>query len=70
MSDRIYLNTLETARRLGLKPKTLERWRWAGSGPPFVKLGRCARYDQRVVDAWAAERSRTSTSDPGPEREA
>ena len=62
MQDRLFLTTAEAAHRLGLSPKTLERWRWAGFGPPYVKLGRAARYDVREVDAWAAERSRSSTS--------
>jgi predicted site-specific integrase-resolvase len=62
MHDRLFLTTAEAANRLGLAPKTLERWRWSGFGPPFVKLGRAARYDVRVLDDWAAKRTQMSTS--------
>ena len=63
MSERIFLTTAEAANRLGLAKKTLERWRWSGDGPPFTKLGRATRYDIRLLDEWAAQRVRQSTSD-------
>lgn len=31
---------------------TLERDRWAGTGIPFVKMGRLVRYRKSVITAW------------------
>jgi hypothetical protein len=61
------LNEVAAAARLGLAVKTLQRWRWAGCGPAFVKVGRRAiRYDPASLDAFIAQGHRASTSDPGP----
>jgi predicted site-specific integrase-resolvase len=53
------------ARLLGVAPATLERWRWAGRGPRYRKLGRCVRYALEDLEAFVAASARTSTSDPG-----
>ena len=37
------VNEHEAARLLGLSVKTLRRWRWAGRGPNFVKIGSAVR---------------------------
>jgi predicted site-specific integrase-resolvase len=53
------------ARLLGLSVKTLRRWRWAGKGPAFRKIGRAVRYANSDLEAYIVEARRTSTSDPG-----
>lgn len=58
------------AHRLGLKVATLRRWRWAGRGPKFVKLGAAVRYAPVDLDDFIAEGRRSSTSDTGPEEAA
>ncbi|MCH7666868.1 MAG: helix-turn-helix domain-containing protein [Acidobacteria bacterium] len=50
-----------------LSPATLETYRIRGGGPVFVKLGARVVYQREDLDAWLAERKRTSTSDSGPE---
>lgn len=45
MGDRKLLREAEAAERLGLRPATLRRWRWAGQGPAFVQVGGAIRYD-------------------------
>ncbi len=59
----------ETAlsRRLLTKPATLSRWRYAGKGPRFVKVGRLVRYRLSDVLAWISQQERSSTSDTGDE---
>lgn len=43
----------EVARLLGVKTKTLEKWRWVGEGPPYVKVnGHLVRYELDDVEAW------------------
>ena len=55
----------ETARLLGLKVATLRRWRWAGKGPRFLKLGGAVRYDPADLEAFIEQSRRRSTADPG-----
>lgn len=57
-SDRL-LTTAEAAEYLGLKPATLETWRWAGKGPSYLKLhGASVRYRRRDLERWVEEQQR------------
>ena len=60
----------ETADLLGLKRKTLARWRWQGKGPAFRKIGRKVRYAHHDLEEYLSQASRRSTTDPGPGRQA
>ena len=61
------VTTAAAADRLNISPRTLERWRIVGGGPPFRKLGpQIVRYDVAELDEWYAGSRRVSTSDPGP----
>jgi len=45
------------ARYLGLKPRTLELWRWAGRGPQFVRVSSpCVRYRTEDLNTWLGAR--------------
>jgi hypothetical protein len=59
-----HLNQLELARRWAMSPRSLERWRWAGAGPPFLKLGGRILYRERDIESFEAERLRRCTSMP------
>ena len=60
------LTQREAALVLRLSERTLERWRVAGIGPRFVRLGRRSiRYPQQNVDAYVAARVVASTSEKG-----
>jgi predicted DNA-binding transcriptional regulator AlpA len=62
----ILLDERAAAAALGLTPRTLQGWRHRGDGPPHVRISaRCVRYRVEDLNAWAAQRVRTSTSDPG-----
>ncbi len=61
------VNEAEAAHLLSLSVKTLRRWRWAGKGPRFLKLGAAVRYDSADLTAFIEAGRRNSTSDPGPE---
>ena len=61
------VNEHEAARRLGLSVKTLRRWRWAGKGPPFIKIGAAVRYDPHDLAEFVALSRRKSTSGNGEE---
>ncbi|MCO7486982.1 helix-turn-helix domain-containing protein [Stenotrophomonas maltophilia] len=59
-----YLTNDEAAAHLRLSPRTLEKQRVIGGGPKFRKFGRRVMYAVTDLDAWAAERSFDTTSDP------
>lgn len=42
----------EAAEYLGLRPGTLEIWRWSGKGPAYLKLGRSVRYRLSDLEAF------------------
>ncbi len=60
-----FLRTHDAAAFLGLSGRTLEKHRCTGTGPIFRKLGGRVVYAIDDLEAWAADRARTSTSDPG-----
>jgi predicted DNA-binding transcriptional regulator AlpA len=63
----VLLDTDQAAKYTTLTRKTLERLRWAGGGPDFLKLSGLVRYTTEDLDKWIASRRRRSTSDPGPD---
>ena len=63
----ILLNTEQAAKRFGLSPRTLERYRVTGEGPEYVKLGHAVRYSVSALNRWLKGRTRRSTSDDGGE---
>lgn len=42
----------EAAKYLCLKVSTLRRWRWAGRGVVFYRVGGAVRYDAADLDAF------------------
>tara|TARA_R100000365_G_C2741020_1_gene69730 strand:- start:1473 stop:1688 length:216 start_codon:yes stop_codon:yes gene_type:complete len=48
------MDSREIAAYLKVSESTLSRWRSAGHGPPFLRLGGIARYRIEAVDAWLA----------------
>src|SRR3546814_16113822 len=59
-----FLTNAEAATWLKLSPRTLEKQRVLGGGPPFRKFGRRVLYAVADLEAWSAERTCVSTSDP------
>ena len=51
----------DLARRWSLSERTLERWRWLGEGPRFLKLGGRVLYRLEDVEAFEAEQVRQRT---------
>lgn len=46
------LTPAEAARQLQVREKTLSEWRYARTGPAFIKVGRLVRYQQADLDRW------------------
>lgn len=59
------LNQAEVAEFLGLSKAWLERARWAGDGPRYIKFGRAVRYKISDLEKYLSDRERLSTSDAG-----
>lgn len=52
----------QAAARIGLSPSTLAKRRMNGTGPRFIRLSATrVAYRQSAIDAWLAERERSST---------
>ena len=58
-------DTIAAAPLLGVKPGTLEVWRYKGIGPRFVKCGSRVIYRLRDINEYLDRRTRKSTADPG-----
>lgn len=58
-------NEHEAAVRLGMSVLTLRRWRWAGRGPVFIKVGAAVRYADSDLEDFIAAARRRSTTDRG-----
>ena len=54
VQDRKLLATLQLAEHLELSPRTLERWRHQGTGPPWLEIGGRIRYDPTDIAKWKA----------------
>jgi hypothetical protein len=61
-----HFNQIELARRWSISPRTLERWRWLGQGPQFLKIGGRVVYRLADIEAYEADRLRSSTLSPDP----
>ncbi|MCL7466084.1 helix-turn-helix domain-containing protein [Phaeovulum sp. NW3] len=56
MQEKICFTQKELARRWTLSHRTLERWRWSGQGPAYMKIG--GRIVYRLDDVLAFEKER------------
>jgi predicted site-specific integrase-resolvase len=65
MLSRTCLNQTELAARWSISGRTLERWRWTGEGPVFLKIGGRVVYRLEDVLAHEQARQRRSTADRG-----
>jgi Helix-turn-helix domain len=59
-----HLSQHDLARRWSISPRTLERWRWLGKGPQFLKIGGRVIYRLTDIEAHEAEQMRSSTVQP------
>lgn len=57
MSD-CYLSERDFCTRYDVRPRTAQRWRVTGDGPPFVRVGpRRVLYRLTDCEAWAQSRT-------------
>ena len=53
-----HLNQESLARRWGMSPRTLERWRWLKQGPRYIKLGGHVAYRLEDIEAYETMQAR------------
>lgn len=58
-----HLNQIDLADRWNISHRTLERWRFTGEGPRFVKLGGRVVYRLEDVQEYEREQICESTAD-------
>lgn len=65
-----HLHQADLARRWNVSPRTLERWRWLGQGPRFLKIGGRVAYRLADIEAFEAAQIRTISGTTGEHRPA
>lgn len=66
MSDRPirHFHQVDLARRWNISPRTLERWRWKGIGPRYLKVGGRVLYRLDDIEAFEAAQIREPDASP------
>ena len=57
-----YLSEKALAKRWGVAPRTLQKWRWRGIGPPYIKIGIAVRYTPENIKKFEEENMHSTTS--------
>lgn len=57
-----HLTQTDLARRWRISPRTLERWRWLGQGPKYLKIGGRVVYRLEDIEAYEAEKQREAVA--------
>ena len=57
-----HLNQAELAERWNISERTLERWRWVGQGPIYLKLGGRVIYRLEDVELYESTHRHANTS--------
>ena len=64
LNNEALLTPDEAAQRVRMAPRTLQRMRYEGGGPEFVRLGhRTVRYSPSALARWVEGRSYGSTAE-------
>ena len=53
-----HLSQIELAARWNISHRTLERWRWLGQGPVYLKLGGRVAYRVEDIEAYETAQAR------------
>lgn len=64
-----HLHQTDLARRWRISPRTLERWRWLGQGPAYLKIGGRVAYRIEDVEAFETAQLRVGHEALGPARQ-
>lgn len=59
-----HLNQIALSDRWGISHRTLERWRWIGEGPPYLKIGGRVVYRLEDIERYEVEHLRRDGAAP------
>jgi hypothetical protein len=51
------------ANRWSISARTLQRWRWLGLGPPYMKIGGRVRYSIKDIEDFEEQKFRVDPND-------
>ena len=51
-----HLHQVDLARRWRISPRTLERWRWLGEGPRYLKIGGRVVYRLEDIETYESQK--------------
>jgi predicted DNA-binding transcriptional regulator AlpA len=57
------LHEAQAAKLLAVSPAWLQRKRWEGGGPRFIRHGRAIRYEETAIFAWIDSHRVTPTEE-------
>lgn len=57
----IHLNQVDVSRRWKISCRTLERWRWLGIGPRYIKIGGRVVYRLQDIEAYENQQAKDTT---------
>ena len=59
-TSRVGLATpMDVSELTGIPVATLAQWRWRGTGPDYIKLGRHVRYSWPTIERWLESQTRS-----------
>ena len=58
-----HLSQIQLSDRWGISHRTLERWRWIGEGPPYLKIGGRVVYRLEDIERYETVRLHGETPD-------
>ena len=64
--ERLSERLRDDSQSKGPSPRTLEKWRKDGDGPPYIKVGHFVRYRESAVQRWLDQQTRTHTKQEPP----
>ena len=62
-NNKVFFTQKEVAKRWKISLSTLERWRWTGKGPKYMKFGNQIRYTLAQLREHERKRNRQNTSE-------
>lgn len=58
----VYFTPDQVAERYQVSEATLKEWRYKGTGPAYVRLGRHVRYPAKDIEEWERQREQESAA--------
>lgn len=52
--------TIEVSEYLAVPVSTIHRWRYVGTGPPAIRIGRHLRFDKDDLEHWINEQKKAT----------